>query len=86
MDMSIPIQKEGFRLTEAQDIPVDDKEVYKLFGSTESIGLTNDELESEVASFGLPELGTNFVRKMLNDTKPMTFSGLVKNIWFISWN
>ncbi len=69
---------EEFPFTEAQDIPVDDKEVYKLFGSTESIGLTNDELESEVASFGLPELGTNFVRKMLNDTKPMTFSGLVK--------
>ncbi|MDD4468798.1 MAG: PolC-type DNA polymerase III [Acholeplasmataceae bacterium] len=67
-----------FPFSEAQDIPVDDKEVYKLFGSTESIGLTNDELESEVASFGLPELGTSFVRKMLNETKPMTFSGLVK--------
>ena len=33
---------------------------------------------SPVASYAVPELGTNFVRKMLADTKPSTFAELVK--------
>lgn len=67
-----------FPFKRAQDIPVDDKKVYELFCSTEVIGLTKDDINSEVATFGIPELGTNFVRQMLTDTKPNNFAGVVK--------
>ncbi|MDY0210247.1 MAG: PolC-type DNA polymerase III [Acholeplasma sp.] len=69
---------EEFPFSKAQDIPVDDKKVYELFGNTTCIGLDPEDLGSEVASFGIPELGTNFVRQMLTDTKPDSFAGLVK--------
>jgi DNA polymerase-3 subunit alpha (Gram-positive type) len=42
------------------------------------IGLKPHEINSEVASFAIPEFGTPFTRKMLIDTKPKTFAGLVK--------
>lgn len=67
-----------FPFSKAEDIPVDDKNVYKLFNDVGTIGLTEKELEHSVASFGVPEFGTPFVRAMLEDTKPSTFSGLVK--------
>ena len=67
-----------FPFSSAKDIPVDDKEVYKLLSGTDVIGLTKDDLRSDVASFGIPEFGTNFVRGMLRDSKPSTFAELVK--------
>ncbi|HPJ24179.1 MAG TPA: PolC-type DNA polymerase III, partial [Bacillota bacterium] len=33
---------------------------------------------SDVASFGIPEFGTNFVRGMLSESKPKSFAELVK--------
>ncbi len=67
-----------FNFSEATEIPVDDPEVYKLLNSTEIIGLTKEDLNSSVASFGIPEMGTNFVRGMLRDSRPQTFSDIVK--------
>ncbi len=67
-----------FPFSTANDIPVDDKEVYKLLSGTEVIHLTKEDLNSDVASFGVPEFGTNFVRGMLRDSKPSTFGELVK--------
>src|SRR5690606_8842774 len=37
-----------------------------------------ERLLSPVASYGIPEFGTNFVRRMLEETKPKTFAELVK--------
>ncbi len=70
--------QEKFPFSTVDDIPLDDKEVYKLFHSTESIGVEPVSIESQVASYGLPEFGTVFVRQMLVDTKPDTFAGLVQ--------
>ena len=67
-----------FPFSDAKDIPIDDPELYKLFSGTKVIGVTPDEIGSDVASYAIPELGTNFVRKMLSDTKPKTFAELVK--------
>ncbi len=61
-----------------QDIPTDDPEVYKLFYSTESLGVTPEQIRSTTGSYGVPEFGTPFVRNMLEDTKPKTFAELVK--------
>ena len=67
-----------FPFNKAQDIPVDDKEVLKLFSGTESLGVTKEEILSEVGSIAIPEFGTGFVGQMLVDTKPKTFAELVK--------
>ncbi|MCK5761782.1 MAG: PolC-type DNA polymerase III, partial [Candidatus Izimaplasma sp.] len=67
-----------FPFSEATEIPVDDPEVYKLLNSTDIIGLTPEDINSAVASFGIPEMGTNFVRSMLKDSRPQTFSDIVK--------
>ena len=62
----------------ATTIPFDDQKTMSLFSSTEALGLTPEELGSPVGSLGIPEFGTSFVRKMLVDTMPKTFSGLVR--------
>lgn len=67
-----------FPFTDAKDIPVDDTTVYKLLSGTEVIHLTPQDINSEVASYGIPEFGTNFVRGMLRESRPSSFSELVK--------
>jgi DNA polymerase-3 subunit alpha (Gram-positive type) len=67
-----------FPFADATEIPLDDKNVYSMLRSTESVGLTKDDVDSEVASFGIPEMGTSFVREMLKDSRPKTFAEIVK--------
>ncbi len=67
-----------FPFKEPEDIPVDDSDVYKLLSETDIINLTRDDLNSDVASFGIPEFGTHFVRGMLSESKPKSFAELVK--------
>lgn len=67
-----------FPFKKAQDIPLDDKRVYQLFGGTKIIGVEPSDILSDVASYAIPEFGTSFTRQMLMDTKPTTFAGLVK--------
>ena len=59
-------------------IPVDDKETMGIFSSPESLGVTEDEILCKTGTFGVPEFGTGFVRQMLEDTKPTSFSELVR--------
>ena len=59
-------------------IPLNDKRVLSLFTSPDALGITKEELGCEVGSYGLPEFGTKFVRQMLVDTQPQTFSDLVR--------
>lgn len=63
---------------EVKDIPLADKETLKIFSSTESLGVTKEEIGSEIGTYGIPEFGTEFVRQMLIDTKPTTFAELVR--------
>ena len=59
-------------------IPLDDKETMSIFSSTKALGVTPEQIHSEVGSFGVPEFGTKFVRGMLLDTKPTTFDELIR--------
>lgn len=70
--------QDEFPFSDARKIPVDDKKVFSLFGSTEAINVKPEDIDSDVASYAVPEFGTTFVRQMLIDTKPTTFAGLVK--------
>ena len=81
--------QEDFPFTKPQDIPIDDKNLYRLFYDPSVIGVTPEDIDSKVASFAVPELRTNFVRGMLIETLPSTFAELVKisglshgtNVW-----
>lgn len=63
---------------DAKTIPLDEPEVMKLFSGVESLGVTPEQIRSNIGSYAIPEFGTKFVRQMLEDTKPATFSGLVR--------
>ncbi len=63
---------------DAKKIPLDDKATMSLFTGTEALGVTPEEIGSTVGTFGVPEFGTKFVRQMLVDTKPTTFTELVR--------
>ena len=60
-----------------QEIPIDDHEVYSLFSSSTALNLQK-EIFSNTGSLGLPEFGTDFVRQMLEQTHPKTFSDLLQ--------
>ncbi len=59
-------------------IKLDDKDTMSIFSSTKALGVTPEQIKSEVGSFGIPEFGTKFVRGMLVDTKPTTFDELIR--------
>lgn len=58
-------------------IPLDEGKVLSLFRSTDALGIDGKELGSKMGTLGIPEFGTKFVRQMLEDTNPQTFSDLV---------
>ncbi len=60
-------------------IPLDDKDVMSLFQSTDALGITPDQIDGcPLGSMGIPEFGTDFVIQMLLDTKPQSFTDLVR--------
>ena len=61
-----------------QDIPLDDPETMSIFNSTTALGVTPEQIHSQVGTFGIPEYGTKFARGMLLDTKPTTFDELIR--------
>ena len=61
-----------------KSIPPDDPEVMKIFGGTEVLGVTPEQIDSNTGTLGIPEFGTKFVRGMLEQTKPSTFTELLQ--------
>ena len=64
---------------DALAIPMDDAEVMSLFSSTRALGIAPEDIGGcPLGALGIPEFGTDFVIQMLCDTKPKTFSDLVR--------
>ena len=59
-------------------IKFDDKKTLSLFNSTKVLGVEGEEIRSAVGTYAVPEFGTKFVRQMLVDTNPRTFSDLIR--------
>ena len=59
-------------------VPLDDKYTMSIYSSTDALGVTPEQIHSEVGTYGIPESGTKFVRGMLKDTKPKTFEELLR--------
>jgi len=60
------------------DVPLDDQETVKIFTSIDTLGIQDKNYPLDIGSLGIPEFGTPFVRQMLEDTQPSTFSDLVR--------
>ena len=60
------------------DTPTNDPAVYTLFTSCEALGITLDDIGITNGTLALPEMGTPFVRGMLLEAKPKSFSDLLQ--------
>ena len=67
-----------FPFDDALKIPVNDQRLYQMMNGTEIIGVKPEEIDSTVATYGISEFGTPFVRGLLEEARPKTFAGLVK--------
>ncbi len=69
---------EKYSGTSVLDVPMNDRSIYDLFLSTKPLGVTPEDIGCPLGTLGLPELGTRFVIKMLQECKPQTFSDLLQ--------
>lgn len=63
---------------DVRSIPLDDPETLAIFSGVSSLGLAAEAIGTPIGTLGIPEFGTEFVRQMLEATRPKLFSELVR--------
>jgi len=66
-------------------VPLDDKETMSIFRSTEALGVTPEQIHSEVGSYGIPEFGTKFVRRNVSRYKTYNVWRINTYFWTFTW-
>ncbi len=62
-----------------KEVPLDDKNVMKLFMNTESLNIMPDQIGgTKLGCLGLPEFGTDFAMQMVIDAQPTSLSHLIR--------
>ena len=69
---------ERFSNTNIMDVPMNAREVYDLFLSTKPLGVSPEDIDAQLGTYGLPEFGTRFVMKMVEEAKPRSFADLLQ--------
>ena len=64
--------------TDVLKVPLDDKETMSIFTDTRALGVTKEQIMCNTGTLGIPEFGTTFTIKLVEDTKPTTFGELIK--------
>ena len=62
----------------AREIPIGDEETMSIFSSPEILGVTPEQIGTDVGTYGIPECGTQFTRGMIQELQPKKFSELVR--------
>lgn len=61
-----------------KEIPFNDEKIIQMFSSTEPLGIKPSQINGETTGvMGIPEFGTQFVRRMLKKAKVKSFGDLI---------
>ena len=70
---------ERYTNTSVLDVKMNDKSVYELFHSTAPLKISPEDIGGcQLGTFGIPEMGTRFLQKVLMDAKPKNFADLLQ--------
>ena len=69
---------EEFTHIKPTKIPIGDEATMSIFRNTEALGVTPEQINSTVGTYGIPEFGTRFVRQMVEDVQPKNFGQIVR--------
>lgn len=67
-----------FPFTKIEDVPINDKDVMRLFSGVDVLNVTPDMVKASIGSNGLPEFGTSLTKGMLEEIRPTSISELIK--------